>query len=413
MTQAEGARPKSQKHKKLMLVRYGRMGFMGWFEHNEEKIPKVSSRVVIKTKRGLELGDLVGKFNYRGGQFRSTPEQVNQYFNSKSKEYPMGQGGTFVRFATAEDLMEETHLEASTKEEAKCCQRFITEMNLPMKVVDSEHLFGGERIVIYFSSNGRVDFRELVRRMAREYQTRIELRQIGSRDEAKLISDFESCGQECCCRRFLKILEPVNMRMAKLQKATLDPSKISGHCGRLKCCLRYEDDTYRDLKERLPKKNAAVKTPNGEGKVVGVQILTQLVVVQDKKGDREVFPVDEIEVISRDRTRDAAPGKDNNAVGEKPADNQCCCSRAEESCPVDEASPGVSQEGNKDSAAGPRENQKNNRSNRNRRGQNRNKNRNTDGNTGRNAAPQEKTDANPTTDSTNNQPEQGSTNDTL
>jgi hypothetical protein len=90
MTQAEGARPKGQKKKKLMLVRYGRMGFMGWFEHNEENIPKVSSRVVIKTKRGLELGDLVGQFNYRGGQFKSTPEQVNQYFNSKSKEYPLG-----------------------------------------------------------------------------------------------------------------------------------------------------------------------------------------------------------------------------------------------------------------------------------------------------------------------------------
>jgi len=411
MAQTEGARPKSQKHKKLMLVRYGRMGFMGWFEHKEENIPKVSSRVVIKTKRGLELGDLVGQFNYRGGQFRSTPEQVNQYFNSKSKEYPLGQGGTFVRFATDEDIMEETHLEASTKEEAKCCQRFIKEMNLPMKVVDSEHLFGGERIVIYFSSNGRVDFRELVRRMAREYQTRIELRQIGSRDEAKLISDYESCGQECCCRRFLKILEPVNMRMAKLQKATLDPSKISGHCGRLKCCLRYEDDTYRDLKERLPKKNAAVKTPNGEGKVVGVQILTQLVVVQDKKGDREVFPVEEIQVINRDQARDAAPGKDNDAVGRKPAYLQCDCSRAQEPGPVDEASPGVSQEGNRDSAVGPQENQKNNRKNRNRRGRNRNRNRNTDGNAGGKAAPHGKTDANPTADSTNRKPEQGSTND--
>ncbi len=412
MAQAEGARPKSQKHKKLMLVRYGRMGFMGWFEHNEENIPKVNSRVVIKTNRGLELGDLVGQFNYRGGQFRSTPEQVNQYFNSKSKEYPLGQGGTFVRFATDEDVMEETHLKASAKEEAKCCERFIKEMNLPMKVVDSEHLFGGERIVIYFSSNGRVDFRELVRRLAREYQTRIELRQIGSRDEAKLISDFESCGQECCCRRLLKILEPVNMRMAKLQKATLDPSKISGHCGRLKCCLRYEDDTYRDLKKRLPKKNALVKTPRGEGKVVGMQILTQLVVVQDERGDREAFPVEEIQVISRERTRDSAHREDKDAVGRKPAGLQCDCPRAQESCPVDEASPGVSQEDNKDSTVRPLENQKNNR-NRNRGRRNRNRNRNTVGNAGGNAAPQERTDANPNADSTNRQPDQGRTNDTL
>ncbi len=411
MAQTEGARPKSHKNKKLMLVRYGRMGFLGWFEHNEENIPKVSSRVVIKTRRGLELGDIVGQFNYRSGQFRSSPEQVNQYFHSKGKDYPLGEGGTFVRFATDEDVMEETHLKASAREEAKCCECFIKEMNLPMKVVDSEHLFGGERIVIYFSSNGRVDFRELVRRLAREYQTRIELRQIGSRDEAKLISDFESCGQECCCRRFLKILEPVNMRMAKLQKATLDPSKISGHCGRLKCCLRYEDETYRDLKERLPKKNALVKTPRGEGKVVGMQILTQLVVVQDEKGDREAFPVEEIQIISQDRARDSAYSGDDQAIGEEPADLQNDCSMAKESDPVDEASPLVSQEDNKDSAVRPQENQKNNGRNRNRGRRNRNRNRNAAGNAGGNAAPQERADANPAADSTNRQPDQGRTND--
>ncbi len=294
MVQPEAAKPKPQKNKKVMLVRYGRMGFLGWFEHNETEVPKVNSRVVVETRRGLELGSVVGQFSYRGGQFKLSPAQVEQYFNGPSKDFPISDGGTYVRFATAEDLMEEKHLEACAAEEAKCCMRFIEEMNLPMKVVDSEHLFGGERIVIYFTSNGRVDFRDLVRRLAREYQTRIELRQIGSRDEAKLVADYESCGQECCCRRFLKILEPVNMRMAKLQKATLDPSKISGHCGRLKCCLRYEDETYRELKARLPRKNALVKTRHGEGRVVGVQILTQLVIVQDEKGDREAYPYEEL-----------------------------------------------------------------------------------------------------------------------
>jgi len=294
MTQPEAQKTKTQPKKRLMLVRYGRMGFLGWFDHNESEIPKVNSRVVIKTRRGLELGTLVGQFCYRAGQFKFTPAQVEQYFDAPGKDFPLAEGGSFVRFATPEDIMEEKHLEASAIEEAKSCERLIEEMNLPMKVIDSEHLFGGERIVIYFTSNGRVDFRDLVRRLAREYQTRIELRQIGSRDEAKLVGDFESCGQECCCRRFLKILEPVNMRMAKLQKATLDPSKISGHCGRLKCCLRYEDETYRHLKTRLPRKNALVKTPNGEGRVVGVQILTQLVIVQDAKGDREAYSMDEL-----------------------------------------------------------------------------------------------------------------------
>ncbi|MBE0537661.1 MAG: hypothetical protein IH624_18500, partial [Phycisphaerae bacterium] len=329
MVQPEGPKPKGQKSKKLMLVRYGRMGFLGWFEHNESDLSKVNARVVIKTRRGLEMGTLVGQYSYRGGQFKMNPGQVEQYFNGPGKDFPLAEGGTFVRFATPEDIMEEKHLEASAKEEGKCCDRFIREMNLPMKVVDSEHLFGGERIVIYFTSNGRVDFRDLVRKIAREYQTRIELRQIGSRDEAKLVSDFESCGQECCCRRFLKILEPVNMRMAKLQKATLDPSKISGHCGRLKCCLRYEDDTYRDLKTRLPRKNALVKTAHGEGRVVGVQILTQLVILQDARGDREAYHLDEIESIDGKRVERAAKKEEVYAEPEEDFfcdnDHVCAC----------------------------------------------------------------------------------------
>lgn len=297
MTQGEPNRPKPQKNKKLMLVRYGRMRLLGWFEHTESSIPLTKSQVVIKTRRGLELGEIVGEFNYRGGQFRASVDQVRLYYGDTGREQPIADGGAFIRFATDEDLNEQKHLEASAHEEAKTCQRFIREMNLPMKVVDAEHLFGGERIIIYFTSNGRVDFRDLVRRLAREYQTRIELRQIGSRDEARLVSDYESCGQECCCRRFLKVLEPVNMRMAKLQKATLDPSKISGHCGRLKCCLRYEDQTYRELRQRLPRKNTPVRTPAGMGRVVDSQILTQLVVVQGEDGKREAWALEEIEIL--------------------------------------------------------------------------------------------------------------------
>ncbi|RKY11488.1 MAG: signal peptidase [Planctomycetota bacterium] len=310
MAQGETVKHKVQKHKKLMLVRYGRMGHLGWFEHKESYIPKTQTRVVIKTNRGLELGELVGRFNYRSGHFKSTPEQVQQYFGKTQKDYPLAEGGTFVRFATAEDVMEEKHLEASAKEEMQCCQRFVSEMKLPMKIIDAEHVFGGERIVIYFTSSSRVDFRELVKRLAREYQTRIELRQIGARDEARIISDYESCGLPCCCRQFLKILEPVNMRMAKLQKATLDPSKISGHCGRLKCCLRYEDATYKDLKRKLPRKNATVRTSRGVGKVVDMQILTQLVVVQDEAGEKKAFSVDEIEIIDEQNRPTEPTAKD-------------------------------------------------------------------------------------------------------
>jgi len=179
----------------------------------------------------------------------------------------------------------------------ECCRNFVKKMELPMKIVDVEHVFGGERIIFYFMSDGRVDFRELVKKVAQEYQTRIEMRQIGSRDEAKLLGDVESCGQQCCCQRFLKLLKPVNMRMAKMQKATLDPAKISGYCGRLKCCLRYEDETYTEGKKRLPKKNTKVRTKQGVGKVRDTQILTQLVVVEYENGDKAAVGVEEIEII--------------------------------------------------------------------------------------------------------------------
>ena len=239
MSSVDNTKSKGQKSSKQMLVSYGRIGTLGWFEHNEAHIPKLSTYVVIKTQRGLELGKIVGVQNYRAGQFKSSPMQVEQYFCNRTKDYPLSDGGRFVRFATHEDLSEQRHLEKNAIGEAKTCQRITEELGLKMKIVEAEHLFGGERIIFYFTSENRVDFRELVRQLAKEYQTRIELRQIGSRDEARLIGDYETCGQQCCCSRFLKILEPVNMRMAKLQKATLDPSKISGHCGRLKCCLRY------------------------------------------------------------------------------------------------------------------------------------------------------------------------------
>lgn len=294
MSQTENAKPKGPKHPKLMLVRYGRMGGMGWFEHHESHIPKLNTHVVIKTERGMELGQVVGAHNYRGGQFKSSPEQVEAYYCNRTKDFPLGEGGSFVRFATHEDIREQEHLEKSAIGEAKCAQKLAEKLNLKMRIIEAEHLFGGERIIFYFTSEGRVDFRDLVKQLAREYQTRIELRQIGSRDEARLISDFETCGQQCCCSRYMKILEPVNMRMAKLQKATLDPSKISGHCGRLKCCLRYEDETYMDLKDKLPRRNSMVQTPKGPGKVVDMHILTQLVVVQDQLGDRKAWPVDEL-----------------------------------------------------------------------------------------------------------------------
>ena len=295
-----------------MLVRYGRMDMLGWFEHKETQIPKLPQRVVIKTNRGLELGQLVGQLcPYRAGQFKLTQQQVKKYFEDSEIDCNCDVVGKFVRYATSEDISEERHLLKIAQDEMEYCKQFIKELNLPMKIVDAEHVFGGERIIFYFMADGRVDFRQLVKKLAHEYQTRIEMRQIGPRDEAKILADIESCGQECCCKRFLKALKPVNMRMAKMQKATLDPAKISGYCGRLKCCLRYEDKTYTELKERLPKKNAKVKTAHGEGKVVDTQILTQLVVIEHGEGARVAVPVEEIEVVS---LTDATDGAQNDAA---------------------------------------------------------------------------------------------------
>ena len=298
MTEPTATKPKQTRSSKYMLVRYGRMNSLGLFEHNETRIPRTITRVVVKTEKGLELGYLVGQLTcYKEGRFKFSDERIKKYFEDSGIDFAYAQGGKFVRYATPADINEEQHLQKITKEEIDCCKRFIKEMNLPMKIVDAEHIFGGERIVFYFMADGRVDFRELVKNLAHEYQTRIEMRQIGSRDEAKLLGDVESCGQECCCIRFLKMLKPVNMRMAKMQKATLDPSKISGYCGRLKCCLRYEDETYTELKRHLPRKNTRVKTKDGQGKVVDTQILTQLVVVEYDDGEKAAMPVDEIEII--------------------------------------------------------------------------------------------------------------------
>jgi cell fate regulator YaaT (PSP1 superfamily) len=303
MSKTAEAKPRQTKNKKYMLVRYGRMNMLGFFEHRENRISKTDSRVVIKTNRGLELGYLVGQLSaYRSGQLKLSEEQIQEYFEDSDIDFTPTKSGKFVRYATTEDISEERHLRKISKEEMECCKRFVKEMELPMKIVDVEHVFGGERIIFYFMSDGRVDFRELVKKVAHEYQTRIEMRQIGSRDEAKLLGDVENCGQQCCCQRFLKLLKPVNMRMAKMQKATLDPAKISGYCGRLKCCLRYEDGTYTELKKRLPKKNTKVKTKHGRGKVIDLQILTQLVMVEYESGEKAAVPVEEIKVIPASET---------------------------------------------------------------------------------------------------------------
>ncbi len=320
------AKPKPVK-KKFVLVRYGRMNNLGLFEHSETQVPRMPTRVVVKTEKGLELGHLVGQLSsYKDGRFRLAEDQICSYYVNSEMSFNAEPVGKVVRFATPDDISEEQHLQKITQEEIACCERIAKELNLRMKIIDAEHIFGGERIIFYFMAEGRVDFRELVRKLAQEYQTRIEMRQIGSRDEAKLLGDVESCGRECCCLQFLQLLKPVNMRMAKMQKATLDPSKISGFCGRLKCCLRYEDETYTHLKQSLPRKGALVQTKQGEGKVFDTQILTQLVIVEYANGEKAAFPLSEITPSPTSGPRRSPPSEpppvDREPPDEPPTDRE-------------------------------------------------------------------------------------------
>jgi cell fate regulator YaaT (PSP1 superfamily) len=215
--------------------------------------------------------------------------------NSGGKDYPFYQKGRILRVATIEDLNKQSQLDVLRKECVKYAKAQVAELNLPMKLVEAEPILGGEQITFYYMSEDRVDFRDLVNRLAGQFRTRIEMRQVGARDEARLVADYERCGQHCCCKNFLKVLKPVSMRAAKVQKATLDPLKISGRCGRLMCCLRYEDQTYKELKANLPPRNKRVGTSEGPGVVIDSKILVQLVLVRLEHDMKEIaVPIEEL-----------------------------------------------------------------------------------------------------------------------
>jgi len=282
----------------LVIVRYGLMRHIGQFTHNLESPPIPGTKVVIRTERGVELGEVIIPLLEEPVRMAISPTRLEQFLESNGPGYPFTRQGKVLRIANPQDLIDQKHLESSAREEQTYCRQQIRELGLEMKLICVEHLLGGERIVFYFTSEQRVDFRELVRRLASQYRTRIEMRQVGARDEARLVGDYERCGLRCCCQQFLKDLKPVSMRMAKIQKATLDPTKISGRCGRLMCCLRYEDETYAELKSKLPGKNTWVRTAELVGKVTETQILTQLVKLSLPDGSVVVVPNEDI--VQRD-----------------------------------------------------------------------------------------------------------------
>lgn len=294
----EGQAPSQEQElpvSKAVVARYGVLRSLGLFRHDLEESLRVGTKVVVRSERGLELAEVVASISETPGLGSITREQLTEHLRCGGSEYPFYRNGRLLRLANAQDLIDQRHLASSAREEAQYCRKEIRELKLDMKLVTVEHLLGGERIIFYFSSENRVDFRELVRRLASQFRTRIEMRQVGARDEARLVGDFERCGRPCCCLSFLKDLKPVSMRMAKMQKATLDPSKISGRCGRLMCCLRYEDAGYEELRAKLPRRNSYVQTRAGVvGKVLDVQVLTQLVRLLLPDGSQAVLGNEEI-----------------------------------------------------------------------------------------------------------------------
>ena len=292
-------RPKKKAAARPSLVaRFGLMKSIGRFSHTLETPPKPGAKVVIRTNRGVELGEVVAgvcEDGYEDGCNRCiSADKLDEFLKSSGPDYPFITGGKLLRIANRQDIIDASHLEGQAREEGTFCRKEIRQDNLAMRIITVEHLLGGERIIFYFSSDSRVDFRELVRKLASQYRTRIEMRQVGARDEARLVADYERCGRQCCCQGFLKHLKPVSMRMAKVQKATLDPTKISGRCGRLMCCLRYEDGSYTELKKLLPRRNTWVRTADAIGKVIDGQILTQLVRLYVPGGQVLVVSVEDI-----------------------------------------------------------------------------------------------------------------------
>jgi cell fate regulator YaaT (PSP1 superfamily) len=253
------------------------MRFLGEFQPPEGATAVRGQRVIIRTDRGLEVGEVLCEATPRAVEMLSEPT-----------------GGRILRPLGDDDRAVLQRLRESERREFDTCQGFVSQRKLQMELVDVEHLFGGERIVFYFLAEKRVDFRELVKDLAREFHTRIEMRQIGVRDEAKLLADYGDCGKPVCCNTHMTSMPPVSMRMAKLQKSTLDPSKISGRCGRLKCCLRFEQDVYEEFHSQLPAVGVRILTRKGQGRVLAQEVLARKILVEFEDGRRILVAHEEI-----------------------------------------------------------------------------------------------------------------------
>ena len=272
---------------KVIGVRFRQAGKIYFFSPGKLEI-KTQDRVIVETARGVEFGKVVT------GPKEVEDDKITQPLKS------------VIRIANEEDYKKEEKNREKEKEAFNICLEKIRKHGLEMKLIDAEYTFDNNKVLFYFTADGRIDFRELVKDLAAVFRTRIELRQIGVRDETKIMGGYGICGRELCCHTFLSEFAPVSIKMAKEQNLSLNPTKISGVCGRLMCCLKYEEDTYEELNGRLPNIGDYVTTDDGlKGEVHSVSILRQLVKVivtvnNDEKEIRE-YKVDQLKFRPKKR----------------------------------------------------------------------------------------------------------------
>lgn len=271
----------------IVGVRFKRAGKVYYFGPAGADL-KVYDYVVVQTARGMELGQVT----------IAARQVADSQITTELKP--------IVRRATEEDIKRAQDFAAKETDALSECNKVVNRLNLKMKLVSAEYNLDGSRLTFYFTADERVDFRELVRELTSLFKTRIELRQIGPRDQAKMVGGFGRCGRSLCCVNFLSEFNPVSIKMAKEQDLPLDPMKISGVCGRLQCCLAYENSQYREAKSAFPKKGQRIKTPSGIGIVSGGNPLKETVLVEMESQTEAEFPLSQITVIQEPSKRKPA-----------------------------------------------------------------------------------------------------------
>jgi len=256
---------------------------------------KAGDMVVVDTVRGQELGEVVS---------------VRQ----STDDEPLAELKPVLRIASEVDLENAGNLSQKEESALTQCATIVERLNLPMKLISAEFNLDASHLAIYFSAENRVDFRELVRELSHALHARVEMRQIGPRDEAKLLGGYGRCGRELCCAGFLTEFNPVSIKMAKTQDLPLNPLKISGVCGRLLCCLGYEYDQYKQMKGKMPREGTRVVTESGAGVVIGGNVLSEKVLVGFESGARLEFPLSKIRIVDQTADDGKSPIQNRNSA---------------------------------------------------------------------------------------------------